>query len=94
MTHLLAKLSGFVLLGIALPSCACSEVKGAVSAYAQAIDHVATSSKKLLQECVTPPAGLSEEDRKAECEAAEAGFDTIQKSAVVLAKSVGAEQTK
>ena len=91
MKSSLARLASAALLCGVLSSCACSEVKGAVSAYAQAIDHVAVSSKKLLQECMTPPAGLSEEDRKAECAAASAGFDTIQKSAQTLAGAVGAK---
>jgi hypothetical protein len=77
-----------VVTVVILPSCVSSEIKGAVSAYAQAVEHDAISSKKLLSECIAPPSGLSDDDRKAECTAAAEGLDSITKSAQKLDSAV------
>jgi hypothetical protein len=75
-------------MGLGLPACVSSELKGAVGAYAVAVEHETVSSKKLLAECIAPPQGLSEDDRKAECSAASEGFDAILKSAQALDTAV------
>jgi hypothetical protein len=74
-----------LVLAFGLPACgASSELKSAVSAYAVAIDHYGTASKKLLAECLNPPPDFTEEMKKEICASAATGYDQIIASAKKL----------